>query len=353
MIAMELQEGKLEDVMASRQYSSAGEKSGTAVTLQLIDYLPGQGYIVTSDSWFALLHTLKKLKECGHYFMGMVKTAHSCIPIKYLCGSFSQLSARGDTNTLHLGEGHDRVYVHAWNVPGWKNGIAPKKQAEMTIANCFSAAPVAAWKKERTLLLPDGMVERRYIDVLQSHLIREYFRTANSVDIHNQYCQGIRATELTWKTKSWNLRLFQTVMGKVLVNGFLAFKFKTGQSQSLHDFTNVVAQALCADDEEEADDGAAGRTRAQKQSRMSKSAVAPPSERIKHALAKGTSIGVGGKRKQGPCNMCKQRHATGVCVTCSKGLDADAPELFWLCSTGVHGRQCYCQHLHEILIPRE
>ncbi len=64
----------------------------------------------------------------------------------------------------------------------------------------------------------------------------------------------------------------------------------------------VVAQVLCADEEEEADYVAAGRTRAEKQSRISKSAVAPPSESIKDALVKGTSIGVGGnlKRKQGP-----------------------------------------------------
>jgi hypothetical protein len=59
----------------------------------------------------------------------------------------------------------------------------------------------------------------------------------------------------------------------------------------------VVAQALCADEEEEADYGAAGRTRAQKQSRISKSAVAPPLERIKHDLVLGTSIGVGNTQR--------------------------------------------------------
>ncbi len=45
---------------------------------------------------------------------------------------------------------------------------------------------------------------------------------------------------------------------------------------------------------------AADRTRAQTQSKISKSAVAPLWERIKYALVKGKSIGVGGKRKQGP-----------------------------------------------------
>jgi hypothetical protein len=144
--------------------------------------------------------------------------------------SFSQLSVRGDTITLHQGAGHDRVFVHAWNAPGRKNWKEPKNPSKVKIAKCLSAAPDAACRKEKTGFLPDSTVERRYIDVLLSHLTREYFRPANSVDIHNQYCHGIPAMEMTWRPKSWNLRLFQTVMGKVLVNGLLAFKLKTGQS---------------------------------------------------------------------------------------------------------------------------
>jgi hypothetical protein len=118
---------------------------------------------VTGDSWFASLNTLQKLKEREQYFMGMVKTAHSGILIQHLRGSFSQQSVRGDTITLHLGACHDRVFVHAWNEPGWRNGKAPKKQAKVFIANCFSAAPLrhgerkelicyrTAWWKDDTL----------------------------------------------------------------------------------------------------------------------------------------------------------------------------------------------------------
>ncbi len=200
-------------------------------------------------------------------------------------------------------------------------------------------------------MLPNGTVEQRYLDVPQTQLIREYFRTANGVDIHNQYRQGILAVERTWKTKSWNLRLFQTVMGKVLVNGFLAFKFKTSKSPCLRDFTNVVAQALCEDEAEKEDYEVAERTRAQKQAKTTPSAVAPPSQRIKHALVRGSSIDVGGKRNQGPCKLCKDQHASGVCVTCSEGLDTDNAKPFWLCAPGQHGRQCYFRHLTEMLTP--
>ncbi len=97
-------------------------------------------------------------------------------------------------------------------------------------------------------------------------------------------------------------------MVKVLVNRFLSFKFYTGQSLSIRNITNAVAQVLWAEEEEEAVYVAADRTRAQTQSRISKIAVAPPWERINYALVKGKSMGAGGKRKQGPYNMSKERH---------------------------------------------
>ena len=137
-------------------------------------------------------------------------------------------------------------------------------------------------------------------------------------------------------------------MGKILVNAHFAFKFKTGKSPSLVDFTNVIAQALCGGNKEAVEDGDTGRTRSQKL----RVAAGPPSDRISHALVKGISLGLGGIRNQGSCRVCKDRHTTGVCVTCSKGLDSDDPDPFWVCSPGVHGRHCYCQHLHEMLLSR-
>ena len=73
------------------------------------------------------MNTLEKVKGKGHEFMGNVKTAHSRIPIKYLRGLFNAQSPRGATATLHHGDGNDRIFVYAWNEPGWKGGKAPKK----------------------------------------------------------------------------------------------------------------------------------------------------------------------------------------------------------------------------------
>ena len=76
-----------------------------------------------------------------------VKTAHSRIPIKYLRGQFNVQSPRGATATLHHCDGNDRIFVHAWNEPGWKGGKAPKKAAKVIISNVFSAAPVVPCRR--------------------------------------------------------------------------------------------------------------------------------------------------------------------------------------------------------------
>jgi hypothetical protein len=192
-------------------------------------------------------------------------------------------------------------------------------------------------------------VEQRFLEIPQSQLIREYYRSANRVDIHNLYRQGILAIKRTCKTRCWNLRLFQTVIEKMLVNALFAFRFITGKTPSLHDFANLVAQALCDEDDEESNDQERGRTRAKTQASSLRSEVGPRGDSISHALVKGASLGLGNKRNQGPSRICKDEHATGVCVTCSNRMHTDDPEIFWLCSTGMHGRQCYCQHLHEML----
>jgi hypothetical protein len=124
MFAIELQEGKVE--MATRDFIRDGEKA-TILLLRLMSTVAGEGLVLHSDSWFASLNTLRKLHAQGNFFAGIVKTAHSGIPLKVLRDMFTAGSARGDTVTVHLGDGAARIYAHAWNEPGWKHGKAPKK----------------------------------------------------------------------------------------------------------------------------------------------------------------------------------------------------------------------------------
>jgi hypothetical protein len=171
MFAIESQEGKVE--MATRDFIRDGEKATTGCVLRLMSRVAGEGLVLHGDSWFASLNTLRKLHAKGNYFAGIVKTAHSGIPLKVLRNMFTAGSARGDTITVHLGDGADRIYAHAWNEPDWKNGKAPKKGQKVFIANCYTSAPVSTWDKPQTFLRADGSVGHGEVKMPQTHLIRE------------------------------------------------------------------------------------------------------------------------------------------------------------------------------------
>jgi hypothetical protein len=110
-------------------------------------------------------------------------------------------------------------------------------------------------RRNELFLCADGHVTYRAIYVPQTHVIRGYFRAANCIDIHNQYRQGLLAIERTWKTHSWQLRIFQTMMGTVLVNGYLAYKHLTANRPTLREFTIEVALAMYSPGIDDDDDG--------------------------------------------------------------------------------------------------
>ena len=63
-------------------------------------------------------------------------------------------------------------------------------------------------------------------------------------------------------------RIFQTIMGMTLVNGYLAHAFLTSKKLTLREYTNIVSLAMCAkvdgDDGVEVSDGTRGsRARAE------------------------------------------------------------------------------------------
>jgi hypothetical protein len=349
MFAIELQEGKEE--MSKRKFVDQGEKPTTACVSRLMEPLAGTGVILHGDSWFASLNTLQKLRQMGIYFVGLIKTVHSGIPVKWLRGQFTAASARGNTRTVHLGDGLNRIFAHAWNEPGWKGGKPPKKAQKVWIANCYSGATVGPWVKERTYLGAGGLVQQGHISVPQTLIISEYFRAANGIDIHNQYRQGILALERTWKTKSWELRLLQTVMGMTLVNGYLAFKYITERNITLREFANGVALTMCAKEEEGGGGCASTATRGALQAATDALVARHDSGDLPHALFNGRALGLGGNGREGQCRVCLNNHALGVCKTCSEGLNMDKPKVFWIFYPGRHGRQCYCLHMSMMVIP--
>ena len=88
---------------------------------------------------------------------------------------------------------------------------------------------------------------------------------------------------------------------------------------------------------------------ANKSSRASKASAASLPNDLPHALFSARAMKLGGAGGEGRCRICLDKHASGICKTCSTGLDTPNPKLFWLCYPGSHGRHCYCKHMHEML----
>jgi hypothetical protein len=141
------------------------------------------------------------------------------------------------------------------------------------------------------------------------------------------------------------LRLLQRAKGIALVNGYLAYRYITVKEPSCREFTDSVALAICVkvDCGEGGDiDGAAhGARQAAMEAGVARAHPGP----LPHALFSGRALGLGGKDGDGVCRLCHDKHASGVCKTCSVGLETDKPKPFWMCYPGKHGRQCYCRHL--------
>ena len=72
------------------------------------------------------------------------------------------------------------------------------------------------------------------MDVPQSNIVKFYFEAANSIDIHNHYCQYLLRLEEIWQTKDWWVRIFQTVLGMIVVNSFWHSYFLVRMNPNQH-----------------------------------------------------------------------------------------------------------------------
>ncbi len=164
-----------------------------------------------------------------------------------------------------------------------------------------------------------GVVQHGQVAVPQTLLIREYFQAANRIDIHNQYRQGLLAIERTWKTKSWELRIFQTVMGMTLVNGYLAFQHITGRETTLRDFVKqpTAWRWPCVPKLWRWWVGVA--TQGARQAKDSQVDRGDPGD-LPHALFNGRALGLRASQVEVQCRLCMDKHASGICKTCSTGV---------------------------------
>ena len=93
----------------------------------------------------------------------------------------------------------------------------------MFISTFGASLPAAPWKRLRKICNDAGQIQGVFMDVLQSDIVKFYFEAANCINIYNHYRQYLLRLAKIWQTKDWWVRIFQTVLGMIVVNSFLAF----------------------------------------------------------------------------------------------------------------------------------
>lgn len=186
-------------------------------------------------------------------------------------------------------------------------------------------------------------------------LVQRYYAAANTIDVANQYRQGMLAIERTWATHKWETRLFQTFMGISLCNAFYAYKHFEDRRITLQDFTNLVVQGL-VDAAKETDvamaeavteEAVGERLRQRKSSERAVDVLSDPC--IDHALYSCQEYNVGtGTKHAGRCRVCGSQNAHHYCQTCSPDV-TQRGGIFYICAPGAHGRHCYAKHMHVVL----
>ena len=110
--------------------------------------------------------------------------------------------------------------------------------------SAFSGHPAADWEKPRDEIAEDGSVVTVNIKLRQPGLVQKYYECCGVIDLANRYRQGALKLEKIWRTHSWQLRIFQSIMGIILVNSMLAFNYDQNDCYTLFDFTNAISWEL-------------------------------------------------------------------------------------------------------------
>ena len=348
---VELQEGRI--LMQGKEFTGSGVMATTAIIKRLAQPLFGSGRTIYYDGWFTSLPSAFELWDHGLFSVGILKTAHAGTPKQYLIeNSFDENSARGDTKVLHLTHKDRRYIALAWNEPGFKNGkqVLPPK---IFLGNIHSAVAAAPWERPREIEGPDGEPMQTTLSIPQPLIVERYYNAANTIDMANQLRQGLVQIERVWKTKSWERRIFQSVMGMHAIDAKLAFEYETGLSMTVQEFMNNLAMQMISDADAGKDEVVV-TTPMKLRDRVMIEVEEPPTVSKKlpeHSLAKCSRYGLGGVAGHGKCRECKTI-TTYFCETCTNmtlSFFGKQKSVCYLClptETLKRGyKPCYQKHL--------
>ncbi|OWZ04411.1 hypothetical protein PHMEG_00023695 [Phytophthora megakarya] len=165
-----------------------------------------------------------------------------------------------------------------------------------------------------------------------------FFSKFSTIDIHDHYRQGSLAIEREWITRNWTHRLFSTILGMVVVDAYLAYRYDTENAGNVdfNDFASQLAHQLIFNEFETA------RSTHNGDGDSESSVEGAPDHHIKPfiELPQYAAMRLQGKRPQRKCGVCKKK-ASYYCAKCS---DVAQDIFFGICGPRSD-RACYSAHL--------
>jgi len=234
ILKLDLMEGQERN--AVKEFNNLG--AGTGTTMRLTRPWHGTNRVLVGDSWFASLLTAFELWRVGLFFMGIVKTASRFFPKKFLstwCVENNSRENRGKHIILKTVKEGVNLYALGWSD---KKG----KQVITTTGTTLPADPSRRRRHKRVLV--DGRWEKEvyFKNVPRPSIIKELFDAFSAIDVHDHLRQGSLEMEREWKTQSWVLRIFATVLGMITVNAFNAYIYMMEHNGPQLDFNKFLGK---------------------------------------------------------------------------------------------------------------
>jgi hypothetical protein len=268
----------------------------------------------------------------GLYFIGVIKNGTKHYPKHWLIAyGRPDPYVRGASKTLHciIKDRHDNDF-NIKAVGWWESKTAQKDTAppKLFVSSCMSSKAAAPWEKTRHVE-EFGFVTKTVLNVPQTDVTSTYFMGAKAIDVHNHLRQEILGLEYAWAPQDWWIRMYQTVIGMMVVNSFQMSNYFRNEDTELMKFVNETAWMLCHKGERTGERKKRTKHHTEKEE-LEMVTDNPAAERLPHVVCNANDVE--GITRYGQCHTCHQK-AYSFCMECG----------VYFCGV-VSGRSCGGNH---------
>ena len=354
MLRLKLVKTKVEETSNQEEDHDDDMLHGTEILLLLIEPWNFSDRIVCADSYFASVMAANELLKVKMRFIGVVKTATTKYPMKYL--NTLELQERGDRSGLIAKDEDGKPYMLSF--------VWMDRERRYFIATASSLSEGAPYIRERWRQVneaPNAPPDRIQLTVSQPKAAEIYYNSCGKIDQHNRDRQDTLSIERKLKTHDWSTRVNLSLLSMCFVDTWRVYSRITfgdtdgegGPRETQKEFYSLLAEELI----DNTYDYIGGQRRR---------VATPPAGAVDNAAIdqrtgaprSGTDVHLTPtkrKRKnqmgqptrnsfQGRCSICQQK----TIYQCSKCKDEqDDKDVGWLCHTASL-RMCFPQHLCKV-----